>query len=129
MPITFVTWMQASRQSYVQSMKLLVKLEPYNGFGLYSFKPENPQPVAITPAAWVQASRQSYIKSVELLVELASLQTAFLTLDEAIKTTNRRVNALDSVVKPMLENTIQYIKVRARPHVMRARLHLYLGLE
>ena len=49
----------------------------------------------------------------ELLVELASLQTAFLTLDEAIKTTNRRVNALDSVVKPMLENTIQYIKVGA----------------
>ena len=46
------------------------------------------------------------------MVELASLQTAFLTLDEAIKTTNRRVNALDSVVKPMLENTIQYIKVR-----------------
>ena len=74
-----------------------------------------------SPTAWrpspytshlAQASRQSYIKSVALLVELASLQTAFLTLDEAIKTTNRRVNALDSVVKPMLENTIQYIKVR-----------------
>ena len=46
-------------------------------------------------------------------MELASLQTAFLTLDEAIKTTNRRVNALDSVVKPMLENTIAYIKARA----------------
>ena len=50
--------------------------------------------------------------SVKLLVELASLQTAFLTLDEAIKTTNRRVNALDNVVRPRLENTIAYIKVR-----------------
>ena len=59
-----------------------------------------------------QAARKSYLTSVALLVELASLQTAFLTLDEAIKTTNRRVNALDSVVKPMLENTIAYIKVR-----------------
>ena len=58
-----------------------------------------------------QAARKSYLTSVALLVELASLQTAFLTLDEAIKTTNRRVNALDSVVKPMLENTIAYIKV------------------
>ncbi len=49
--------------------------------------------------------------AVDLLVELASLQTAFLTLDEAIKTTNRRVNALEHVVKPKLENTIAYIKV------------------
>ena len=63
-----------------------------------------------------QAARKSYLTSVALLVELASLQTAFLTLDEAIKTTNRRVNALDSVVKPMLENTIAYIKVRSEPH-------------
>ncbi len=50
--------------------------------------------------------------ALDLLVELASLQTAFLTLDEAIKTTNRRVNALEHVVKPRLENTIAYIKVR-----------------
>ena len=72
-----------------------------------------------TPPCATQASRQSYIKSVALLVELASLQTAFLTLDEAIKTTNRRVNALDSVVKPMLENTIQYIKVRVIARVVK----------
>ncbi|KAJ7951982.1 V-type proton ATPase subunit D [Quillaja saponaria] len=41
---------------------------------------------------------------------VAYLQTSFLTLDEAIKTTNRRVNALENVVKPRLENTISYIK-------------------
>lgn len=58
----------------------------------------------------VQQCRAAYIKAVELLVELASLQTSFLTLDEAIKTTNRRVNALENVVKPRLENTISYIK-------------------
>ena len=56
---------------------------------------------------------QAYMTAVELLVELASLQTAFLTLDEAFKTTNRRVNALDNVVIPKLENTIAYIKARA----------------
>ena len=44
------------------------------------------------------------------MVELASLQTAFLTLDQAIKTTNRRVNALENVVTPRLENTVSYIK-------------------
>lgn len=58
----------------------------------------------------VQACRTAYVKAIEVLVELASLQTSFLTLDEAIKTTNRRVNALENVVKPRLENTITYIK-------------------
>lgn len=60
----------------------------------------------------IQECRKSFMTAIELLVELASLQTAFLTLDEAIKTTNRRVNALEHVVKPRLENTIAYIKVR-----------------
>ncbi|KAI5392356.1 hypothetical protein KIW84_076948, partial [Lathyrus oleraceus] len=58
----------------------------------------------------VQQCRVAYIKAIEVLVELASLQTSFLTLDDAIKTTNRRVNALENVVKPRLENTISYIK-------------------
>lgn len=58
----------------------------------------------------IQLARAAFVRAVELLVELASLQTSFLTLDEAIKTTNRRVNALENVVKPRLENTISYIK-------------------
>lgn len=58
----------------------------------------------------IQLSRSAFVKAIEVLVELASLQTSFLTLDEAIKTTNRRVNALENVVKPKLENTITYIR-------------------
>ncbi|KAK4796014.1 hypothetical protein SAY86_028340 [Trapa natans] len=58
----------------------------------------------------IQLCRLAYVKAIEVLVELASLQTSFLTLDEAIKTTNRRVNALENVVKPRLDNTISYIK-------------------
>ncbi|KAL6137235.1 hypothetical protein ACLB2K_054956 [Fragaria x ananassa] len=58
----------------------------------------------------VQLCKAAYVKAIEVLVELASLQTSFLTLDEAIKSTNRRVNALENVVKPRLENTITYIK-------------------
>jgi len=60
--------------------------------------------------AQVQECRKSFLTSLELLIQLASLQTSFLTLDAAIKTTNRRVNALENVVIPRLDNTITYIK-------------------
>uniref|UniRef100_A0A0E0LRR4 Uncharacterized protein n=1 Tax=Oryza punctata TaxID=4537 RepID=A0A0E0LRR4_ORYPU len=58
----------------------------------------------------VAACRAAHGRAVEVLVELASLQTSFMTLDAAIKATNRRVNALENVVKPRLENTIAYIR-------------------
>uniref|UniRef100_A0A8C6K8C9 V-type proton ATPase subunit D n=1 Tax=Nothobranchius furzeri TaxID=105023 RepID=A0A8C6K8C9_NOTFU len=58
--------------------------------------------------------KRNYARAVELLVELASLQTSFVTLDEAIKITNRRVNAIEhgkqtSLIIPRIDRTLTYI--------------------
>jgi len=59
--------------------------------------------------AVVNTCREAYLKTVQLLVKLASLQTAFKTLDEEIKMTSRRVNALEYVLIPRIEDIIAYI--------------------
>ncbi|EFE42083.1 hypothetical protein TRV_03162 [Trichophyton verrucosum HKI 0517] len=45
----------------------------------------------------VQRCRETYARAVETLVELASLQTAFVILDEVIKVVNRRVAILTNI--------------------------------
>jgi V-type H+-transporting ATPase subunit D len=57
----------------------------------------------------ISRSNQVFAKTLDALIELASLQTTFVTVDAALKVTNRRVNALEYVVIPRLQNTVRYI--------------------
>jgi V-type H+-transporting ATPase subunit D len=57
----------------------------------------------------INKCREKFANFLKLLIQIASLQTQFLTLDEVIKVTNRRVNALEFVLIPRITNVIMMI--------------------
>ncbi|KAL1459732.1 hypothetical protein WDU94_011687 [Cyamophila willieti] len=54
--------------------------------------------------------KQLYQEAINIIVHLATLETTHRVLNEVIKQTNQRVNALEYVVIPKLKRTVDYIK-------------------
>jgi V-type H+-transporting ATPase subunit D len=90
-------------QESVRSAKFRVRTRQENVSGVFlpqfeSFQTEGSSDFGLTGLGkggqQVQRCRETYVRAVETLVELASLQTAFVILDDVIKVVNRRVNAM-----------------------------------
>lgn len=84
------------------------------GVRIPRFEPVNTSPdgQAIGMAAGgarIKACREKFTAALQAIVTLASLQTSFIKLDEAIKITSRRVNALEYVVIPRIEDQIDFV--------------------
>lgn len=58
----------------------------------------------------INSVRTAHVEFLQTLAELASLQVSFMMLAQEIKMTNRRVNALDNLVIPTIDNNMEYIK-------------------
>ena len=57
----------------------------------------------------IHRAREAYTKFLKVLIVIASLQTQFVTLDIALKVTNRRVNALEFILIPKIKGIIDFI--------------------
>ena len=58
----------------------------------------------------ISACRDKFGEYLRALIKVASLQTSFIAMDEALKITLRRVNALENVTIPRIAATMIYIE-------------------
>ena len=99
-------------------VKLTLKTKPVAGvtlpqFGIRNIEEEKygeSQILVITGGGQtLNITKKHFYEFLKKIVEIATLQTSYLAIDECLKITNRRVNALEYIVVPRIEYTIKYI--------------------
>ena len=55
-------------------------------------------------------AKDRYEKYLQLLVQIATFQAQYTAIEKSLKETNRRVNALEYIIIPKIEDTVKWIE-------------------
>ncbi|KAH9385344.1 V-type H+-transporting ATPase subunit D [Nematocida major] len=103
----------ALQQAKTKPLSVQIELEGVSGLIIPSYQiAEPPAPIYFigTSGKLIGDTRNQFVRCLSLMVEMASLQVSFEMVDQMVLATNRRVNALEHVLIPKLENTIMYVQ-------------------